>query len=295
VKLVDLLPEERVIVPLAADDLDDAAVVLARTMTLTDSAQGELEALVRERAATGLVTAGQAFFVHARSADVAGVQVALGVSPVPLPRSEGAEQAARIVVLIVAPPRESSARLRAVGAFGVVLGREEVVRVLLDAESAAAILAAPPWADMELPGYLTVRDVMVPQGVALRPAATLGEAANLMVSRDLSALPVVSDTNEVLGVVTHRDLLSHLLPLYVKRLNTPDGDHPARQRGLDPHDIPVRDVMDRSVLCVSEDQTLGEVATMMLNRNVDRFPVVRDGALVGFLTRGDIVRRLLGP
>jgi CBS domain-containing protein len=53
--------------------------------------------------------------------------------------------------------------------------------------------------------------------------------------------------------------------------------------------------MDRTVLCVSDDQTLGEIATMMLNRNVDRFPVVRDGALVGFLTRGDIVRRLLGP
>ncbi len=52
--------------------------------------------------------------------------------------------------------------------------------------------------------------------------------------------------------------------------------------------------MDRTVLCVSEDQALADVATMMLNRNVERFPVVREGALVGFLTRGDIVRRLLG-
>jgi CBS domain-containing protein len=33
---------------------------------------------------------------------------------------------------------------------------------------------------------------------------------------------------------------------------------------------------------------------MMLNRNIERFPVVHEGALVGFLTRGDIVRRLMG-
>jgi CBS domain-containing protein len=52
--------------------------------------------------------------------------------------------------------------------------------------------------------------------------------------------------------------------------------------------------MDRTVLCISEDQTLADVATMMLNRNIERFPVVSEGKLVGFLDRGDIVRRLLG-
>ena len=37
-----------------------------------------------------------------------------------------------------------------------------------------------------------------------------------------------------------------------------------------------------------------EVATIMVNKDVDRFPVVRDGVLVGFITQGDIVRRVLG-
>ena len=62
-----------------------------------------------------------------------------------------------------------------------------------------------------------------------------------------------------------------------------------------PESLAVREVMDRSVLCVSEDQTLADVANMMVNKDVDRFPVVREGALVGFLTRGDIVRRLFAP
>jgi len=57
----------------------------------------------------------------------------------------------------------------------------------------------------------------------------------------------------------------------------------------------VREVMTRQVLCVSPDQPLAEVASLMTNKDVDRVPVVRDGMLVGFLTRGDIVRKLIGP
>jgi CBS domain-containing protein len=52
--------------------------------------------------------------------------------------------------------------------------------------------------------------------------------------------------------------------------------------------------MDRSVLCISEEQSLAEVANMMISRNIERFPVVREGRLVGLLTRGEIVRRLFG-
>jgi CBS domain-containing protein len=48
------------------------------------------------------------------------------------------------------------------------------------------------------------------------------------------------------------------------------------------------------VLCVSAEQPLAEVAALMANKEVDRVPVVRDGKLVGFLTRGDIVRKLIG-
>jgi CBS domain-containing protein len=51
--------------------------------------------------------------------------------------------------------------------------------------------------------------------------------------------------------------------------------------------------MSRSVLSVSEDQTLQDVATLMNTKDVDRFPVTRDGAVVGFLTRADLVRKLV--
>jgi CBS domain-containing protein len=56
----------------------------------------------------------------------------------------------------------------------------------------------------------------------------------------------------------------------------------------------VRDAMTRQVLCVAAEQPLAEVAALMSNKDVDRVPVVREGRLVGFLTRGDIVRKLIG-
>ena len=66
------------------------------------------------------------------------------------------------------------------------------------------------------------------------------------------------------------------------------------QRGSsDPRALPVKDVMARTVLCLSEDQTLSDVANLMNNKDVDRFPVVREGVVVGFLTRADLIRRLV--
>jgi CBS domain-containing protein len=56
----------------------------------------------------------------------------------------------------------------------------------------------------------------------------------------------------------------------------------------------VRDVMTRQVLAVAPEQPLAEVASLMVNKDVAHVPVVREGKLVGFLTRGDIVRKLIG-
>jgi CBS domain-containing protein len=87
-----------------------------------------------------------------------------------------------------------------------------------------------------------------------------------------------------------RELLQTLLSVYLDRAGAAGREAaPADARARQ-----VRDVMTRQVLCVSPDQPLAEVAAMMTNKDVDRVPVVREGRLVGFLTRGDIVRKLVG-
>ena len=101
---------------------------------------------------------------------------------------------------------------------------------------------------------------------------------------DLKAVPVVGEKREVLGMVTDRDLLRHLLPQLLQQGAPESAGAPAPS---------VREIMSRSVMCVSEDQGVSDVASIMINKDVERVPVVNEGKLVGFLTRGDIIRKLL--
>ena len=86
----------------------------------------------------------------------------------------------------------------------------------------------------------------------------------------------------LLGLITVGDALAKLLP---RRGAAGEGDRAGAS-------LKARDVMTRSVLCVSEEQPLVDAASVMVNRGVDQLPVVREGELVGFLTRGAILRLL---
>jgi len=89
--------------------------------------------------------------------------------------------------------------------------------------------------------------------------------------------------------LSERELMRHLLASEVLSDGSSRAPSPlyASQKA-------VGDVMTRQVLCVAPEQPVAQVAALMINKDVVRVPVVRDGRLVGFLTRGDIVRKLLG-
>ncbi len=302
-KLIELLAPERVLVPLAAQNVHEAGHALVEAVCASELAiepdrlrQMVAEALPQDAVALG----GQAFLIHFRTDAVRRVAVALGVAPSPIARRREvqARRGARIVVLIVAPQREAATYLQVESTFARAMGRREVVEALLRATSPQDVLQAAPLVDVDLPGQLMVRDFMISKVLSVKPDETLEHAARLMVAHHVPSLPVVSGSGEVLGIVSHREVLRLLLPRYGKRVNTGEFVVPVRrdQPGeADPRTLPVREAMDRSVLCISEDQTLADVASLMVNKDIDRFPVVREGVLAGFITRGDIVRRLFGP
>lgn len=299
-KLLDLLARERVVIPLDADSLRAATdrLVAATVASGVATDPTALETMAADFQPTEAVTVGQqAYLLHFRTDAVKQLTAALGVAPRPIAREEDSAVSARIVVLLVGPHRDSSAYLQALSALARAMGRPEVVQGLLTARSGANVLSLLPLVDVTLPGYLTVRDVLGSTMLSLAPEAMLDEAVGLMVAHGVPAIAVVGPAKDVLGMVTHREVLKFLLPGYVKKVNT--GEFAAARKpgrpSRDPAQVTVRDAMNRSVLCLSEDQTLGDVAAMMTNKDVEYFPVVREGALVGILSRGDIVRRLFGP
>ena len=71
------------------------------------------------------------------------------------------------------------------------------------------------------------------------------------------------------------------------------GEAPERPPERLLQETPVREIMSRSVMCISEDQSLAELASIMVNKDVERLPVVHEGKLTGFLSRSDILRKLI--
>jgi len=235
----------------------------------------------------------RAFLLHCRTNAVTQIQVAIGTSGRAICREVGddEEQCARILLLVVAPPRLAARYLQVVGAFARFLASAERVEALLAHGSAEALVADVRLADYTVPEQLTVRDLMTERPRSIGADTPLRDAARFLVRARVGGLPVVDDDGFVLGMLSERELMQHLLTAYLQG-GAPRPEPPTGAMGNTRRSV--RDVMTRQVLCVSPDQPLAEAASLMNNRNVDRVPVVKEGRLVGFLTRGDIVRKLIG-
>ncbi len=294
-RLADFLSPGRVVVPLSCETLDAARTALLERLA-GSGAISDLERLLsrvaEERGEDMVAFADHAFLLHYRTDTASALQVALGVCPggIRRPLDDGAEQRAPVVVVVVGPPRLAARQLQVVRGFGRLLPRRESLDALLDAPSAEALVTLPMFAEYEIPDQLLVRDLMTE-----RPRTTMGEvplraAAKELIQSGLGALPVVDSEQRFLGMLSERELMRHLLATEVLSYGTSRHTSPAIQASKKT----VRDAMTRQVLCVAPDQPVAEVAALMSNKDVERVPVVREGRLVGFLTRGDIVRKLIG-
>jgi CBS domain-containing protein len=130
---------------------------------------------------------------------------------------------------------------------------------------------------------LRVDDALEPVIYKVRPEATLGEILSTMVGNRVGAVPVVGERSEVLGIITAGDVLDQLL-----RDSPTEDSPPARDR------LRARDFMTRTVLCVAEGQPLKDAARMMVNKKIEQLPVVREGELIGIVTRSKVLRALHG-
>jgi CBS domain-containing protein len=301
VKLLDVVEQPHVVVPLTAETVREATERLAERLIASGvvAEANRLHAVIRNAWPEDMVSVGEhAFLPHFRTEAVRRIATAVGISPTPIRWEKDANRTARIVILIVAPPRETPTYLQVVGAFARLLSDPATVLAMLAAKTPEQLVQIGALQNVELPTHLAVRDLMTPQVLSARPEQSLGEVARIMMDRDVRALPVVDDHGALVGMVTHRELLKYLIPDYLQRSKSGKfralpATMMAGQGSIDPRGLPVKDVMSRAVLCLSEDQALTDVANLMNNKDVDRFPVVREGVVVGFLTRADLIRRLV--
>jgi len=286
-RLSELFEDTWAVLPLVSDDLAGALQeILGRA-----AAAGALDSAQAAKLARDLAFGAQGEVVRLNQDTVAvlgslegldRLSWTVGVAPHELRVSaEGLPEpaTAKAVVLALVPGRLSGLRQDLLP----ILSR--ALRVL-GARSWEEVLAVSELAEAEFHPRLRVEDALVPVRHRVYPETPLEEVVDLMVSRGVHAVPVVGQRYEVLGILTSGDALAYRLQ---------SGGPGAERRGRsDFAPRSARDFMTRTVLCVSEEQSLVEAAHMMVNRDVEQLPVVRDGELVGFVTRDSILGALHG-
>ena len=139
-------------------------------------------------------------------------------------------------------------------------------------------ISSKTFLENEIQTKVTVEDALTPLSYRVYPDSPLAEIQQLMMRRGVAALPVVGANHELLGIITVADVLTHTLP------GRESGNAAGRVSPV------ARDLMTRSVLCVSEDESLLVASRSMIGRGVSMLPVVREGEIIGFLTRGTVMR-----
>ncbi|WP_338702142.1 CBS domain-containing protein [Streptomyces sp. Q6] len=115
-----------------------------------------------------------------------------------------------------------------------------------------------------------VRDVMTPGVVAVRPDASLVEAAQLMRAQDIGDV-LVADDRRVVGVLTDRDIALR-----------------AVADGADPLTVSALAVCTLDPVAIGPDAAVSAAADLMREHAVRRLPVVEDGRAVGMVSLGDL-------
>ncbi len=286
--LGDLLSENRIVLPLKAETLRQAlgelaAGAVADGLADREGLDQELDTLADE----DLIPIGShAVMAHLRTESAHELAMMIGIADGVLPFGPATAPAARTLVLVIAPLGGGRRYLPTMAALARILGRSEVETQLVSATTASEVRGLGAFSEPILGTEILVRDVMTRDPVRVAPEAAMADVAELLIRRRLRAIPVVGDDGEVVGMITDADVME----MYLPRIH---GDDVGAKPDPDPGERPVREVMQRSVFSARADETVGDVADRMIRKGIERLPVVTEGRLVGFLTRGDIIRRLL--
>jgi CBS domain-containing protein len=143
---------------------------------------------------------------------------------------------------------------------------------------------------------MKARDVMVSPVITVNPDASVREVAQTLLERRISAVPVVDDEGDVVGIISEADLMrreeldteTHR-PWWIEAM-TPAST--LAKEFAKSHGHRVGEIMSREVVSAMEDASLAEIATLLEKYHIKRVPILRDGKLVGIVSRSNLIQAL---
>jgi CBS domain-containing protein len=139
-------------------------------------------------------------------------------------------------------------------------------------------------------------DVMVRDVVTVRPNTDVADAIKLLSEHDVSALPVVDKASNLVGMLSEVDLI-HRAEIGTEKhrpwwLEAVTGATTLAEEFAKSHGKKVGEVMTTGVISVTEETPLSEIAALFERKRIKRVPVVKDGKLVGIVSRSNLIQAL---
>jgi CBS domain-containing protein len=145
---------------------------------------------------------------------------------------------------------------------------------------------------------MRVKDAMTKWAFTIKPEASIKDAAKIMLEMKVSGLPVLDKDGSLIGIVSEGDLLRR------NELRT----QRKRPRSLEiflnagiladeytkSHSTKVIDIMTPNPRTTTEDTLLTQAVDEMEHYQIKRLPVVREGKVIGILTRTNVLQALIG-
>jgi CBS domain-containing protein len=143
---------------------------------------------------------------------------------------------------------------------------------------------------------MNAADVMTTRVISVAPEASVAEVARLLLDNRISAVPVIDGTGRLVGIVSEGDLVRRVesgterhRSWWLRALSDASSlaAEYVKARGLH-----ARDVMTVTVATISPEASLPSIATVLETRGIKRVPVVRDGKVVGIVSRANLLQAL---
>ncbi|RWL47160.1 MAG: CBS domain-containing protein [Mesorhizobium sp.] len=144
---------------------------------------------------------------------------------------------------------------------------------------------------------MQARDIMTTPVVTIATSASVAEAADLMLTRNIRCLPVVGDDGSLAGIISEGDFLRRgelgtrrARPRWLEFLVGPGklADEYVRSSGRH-----VAEVMTAGVVSAASGASLAEIVELMATHDIKNVPILEAGNIVGIVSRSDLMRILL--
>jgi len=141
---------------------------------------------------------------------------------------------------------------------------------------------------------MRAHQIMTRPVITVTPSTSIIDAANLMLKRHVSGLPVVDASGKLVGIVSEGDFIrraeigtGHKRGRWLRFILGPGK---SASDFVQEHGRKISDVMTKSPLTIVEDTSLAEIVALMEKNNVKRLPVMRGDGLVGIVSRANLLQ-----